>query len=89
MSWGQWMVVNLTMEEELKIEAQSRTILNHANTEEISKLCATLMKQNAYQQKLIKQAASYINEIELQAMLADPEPTGNWWHQLLVKCRLF
>ena len=84
------MVVNLTEEEEFRIESQARTILQQTKAEEVTKLCATLMKQNAYQQKLIKQAAFYINEIELKAILADSEnQSPSWWHQLLVKCGLF
>ena len=67
------MVVNLTMEEELRIEQQARSILASSDEDQVRDLCAALSKQNAYQQKLIKQAVKHISELELKAELTAME----------------
>ena len=73
MSWGEWMVVHLTIEEELKIEQQSRSILAASDGDQIRDLCASLAKQNAFQAKLISQAVKHITEIETQMALDQAE----------------
>ena len=73
MTWGDWMVVNLTMEEELRIEQQARSILAASDEDQVRDLCAALSKQNAFQQKLIKQAVRHITELELKAELSELE----------------
>ena len=73
MTWGDWMVVNLTMEEELRIEQQARSILAASDEDQVRDLCAALSKQNAFQQKLIKQAVRHISELELKAELSELE----------------
>ncbi len=73
MTWGDWMVVNLTMEEELRIEQQARSILASSDESQVRDLCAALSKQNAFQQKLIKQAVRHIAELELKAELSELE----------------
>jgi len=73
MTWGDWMVVNLTMEEELRIEQQARSILASSDESQVRDLCAALSKQNAFQQKLIKQAVRHISELELKAELSELE----------------
>lgn len=67
------MVVNLTMEEELRIEQQARSILAASDEGQVRDLCAALSKQNAFQQKLIKQAVRHITELELKAELSESE----------------
>lgn len=69
MSWGEWMVVSLTIEEELKIEQQSRSILGSSDNEQVRDLCASLAKQNAFQAKLISQAVRHITQLEAQMAL--------------------
>ena len=71
MAWGQWMVVNLTLEEQLEIEKQVRCALAHHDSQSVAKLCASLIRQNAYQSRLIKQATGHIAEIEMQGLLAE------------------
>lgn len=73
MSWGEWMVVNLTMEEELRIERDSRSILAASDEMQVRGLCASIAKQNAFQQKLISQAVGYIAELEARLGLAEAE----------------
>jgi len=64
MSWAQWMVVELPLEEQLSLEKQSRIALLHDDTERVRKLCAQLIKQNHMQQILLKQAVGRIMELE-------------------------
>ena len=65
MVWGQWMVVEFSVEEELRIENQSRSALHCQDTQQLAKLCASLVKQNAYYSKLISQATGHIAELEM------------------------
>ena len=78
MSWGQWMVVEFSVEEELRIESQARTVLHSGDSEEVAKLCASLVKQNAYLSQLVRQATGHITQLELMQVLEgldkpDPE----------------
>jgi hypothetical protein len=71
MSWGQWMVVEFSVEEELQIENQARSVHRCTDTEQVTRLCSSLVKQNAYYQKLLRQATGHIAELEMIALLAD------------------
>jgi len=70
------MVVELSLEEQLGIETQSRLVLNCPDSKEVAKLCAMLIKQNAHQSKLLLQAVQYIAALECGA-LAIP-----WWKRV-------
>ena len=59
------MIVEFSVEEELRIENQSRSALNCDDTQQLAKLCASLVKQNAYYSKLISQATGHIAELEM------------------------
>jgi hypothetical protein len=71
MSWGDWMVVEFSIEEELQIESQARTVLHCGNTAEVARLCSSLVKQNAYYTKLLRQATGHIAQLEMEAFLAE------------------
>jgi len=74
MTWGQWMIVEFSVEEELRIENQSRSALHCQDTEQLAKLCASLVKQNAYYTKLIAQATGHIGELEMVLLFGgDPK----------------
>lgn len=73
MSWGEWMVVELTYEEELRIEQQSRSIIGASDDAQVRELCASFAKQNAFQQKLISQAVGHITALEAQIALSEAE----------------
>jgi hypothetical protein len=72
MTWGQWMVVQFSVEEELRIENQSRSALQCQDTEQLAKLCASLVKQNAYYTKLISQATGHIAQLEMILTFGKP-----------------
>jgi hypothetical protein len=71
MTWGDWMVVNFSIEEELQIESQSRSVFNCKDSSEVARLCSALVKQNAYYQKLLRQATGHIAKLELEAFLTE------------------
>ena len=71
MSWGEWMVVEFSIEEELQIENQARTVLHCDNATEVARLCSSLVKQNAYYSKLLRQATGHIAQLEMEAFLAE------------------
>lgn len=68
------MVVNWTIEEELQLEAQSRSALSHHDENEVRKLCASLIKQNAYYVQVLKQATGHIGELEMSHFLSEHQP---------------
>jgi hypothetical protein len=73
----QWMVVDLSLEEQLVIESQARIALHHPDKDEVAKLCNTLIKQNAYQAKLLKQAINHIASLEANLQLK--QLRRPWW----------
>jgi len=74
MTWGDWMVVEWTIEEELRIESQSRSALMHPDDRDVRSLCASLIKQNAYYNRLLQQATGRIAELETSAFLGQHQP---------------
>jgi hypothetical protein len=72
----EWMVVQLSLGEELEVESKARMALNCPDSKEVAKLCAMLIKQNAHQSKLLLQAVQYIAALECGA-LAIP-----WWKRV-------
>lgn len=69
------MVVEFSVEEELRIEQQSRTVLQCDDSKEVAKLCSSLVKQNAYLSQLVRQATGHISELELKIALDELEET--------------
>lgn len=86
------MVVEFSVEEELRIENQARTVLHCEDSQEVANLCASLVKQNAYLSQLVRQATGHITQLELMQVLEgldNPDPersetvrllceSGNW-----------
>ena len=75
MSWGQWMIVEFSVEEELRIESQARTVLHCEDSAEVARLCSSLVKQNAYLSQLVRQATGHIAELEMTMVLEDLNAT--------------
>jgi hypothetical protein len=71
MTWGKWMIVELSLEEQLEIEKSVRCAMNSTDAQSIAKLCGALIRQNAFQSKLLKQATAHIAQIEMKHLLAD------------------
>ena len=88
MAWADWMVVNLSLEDELQLEREARAILHHDDPEDIAKLCFQLVKQTHYQQKLLNQAVGRITELEAEGFLhesleVEQDRRMNWWRRIL------
>ena len=78
------MQVEFTLQEELRMEQQAREVMTASNHEEVRKLAAALVKQAAYQQKLLQQAVRYVAELEIKVTLAeDVEDYRPWYKRLL------
>ena len=65
------MIVEFSIEEELQIENQARSVLHCGDSKEVARLCSSLVKQNAYYQKLLRQATGHIAELEMIAILGE------------------
>lgn len=71
MAWADWMVVELSLEDELQLEREARAILSHDDHSEIARLCSTLVKQARYQQILLTQAVDRITELETKSFVEE------------------
>ena len=88
MAWADWMVVNLSLEDELQLEREARAILYHDDHDQIAKLCFQLVKQTHYQQKLLSQAVGRITELEAESFLhesfeVEQDRRMSWWRRIL------
>jgi hypothetical protein len=70
MSWGEWMVVTPSLQQQLELEKTVRDVTGHHDIERVRSLCASLMRQNYYYQQLIKQATGHIAQLEMQEFLS-------------------
>ena len=62
----QWMIAEQSLHEELTMERSVRAIYNTQSLEEIQGLCATLIRQNWHQRRLLSQAVNKIADMEAQ-----------------------
>lgn len=70
-----WMVYEISLNEELKLEHAIREVSAHPDIDRVRKLCAQLMRQNYYQQQLLANAVGRISQLELVVFLgAQAEP---------------
>lgn len=78
------MVVELPLEEQLMLERQVRAVHDQADTDAVAKLCASLIRQNYHQQKLLQQALGRIIELEVNDELAGADEQRLPWLQRLM-----
>ena len=69
MTWGEWMVITPSLQQELELERSIRCVAAHEDTEKVRTLCVSLMRQNWLQQQLIRQATGHIAKLEMQEFL--------------------
>jgi hypothetical protein len=69
MAWGEWMVINPSLQQELELEKSIRCIAASEDTAKVRDLCASLLRQNWFQQQLIRQATGHIAQLEMQEFL--------------------
>jgi hypothetical protein len=65
MNFGEWMVVELSTEQQFTIEKQARALLE---SEDAGVMAAALLKQACYQQQLLQQAVNEIARLECELM---------------------
>lgn len=61
-----WMNAAQSLEEELFVERQCRSILGSKDLEEIQNLCVALLRQDYSQERLLSQAVGKIAEMDAQ-----------------------
>ena len=66
MAWADWMVVKQTLEEELNLERQVRSISNVDDLHTLQQLCSSLTRQNWHYSKLLKQAVGRVAELDVR-----------------------
>lgn len=77
-----WLVVDFSLEEKLLIEQRARHVLCHDNSKEIAKLCAQLIRQTAFQERLLAQATEHIANLESCAIRQQYRAKRRrWWWQ--------
>lgn len=59
-----WMQIDIPLSQELNLEATVREVSGHPDTQKVRDLCASLIRQNFYQQRLLNAAISHISELE-------------------------
>ena len=77
-NWAKWLVVEPSLEQELALETDSRAVLEDDDHESIALLCSTLVKQNWYQQQIIKQSVERICELEAKLICLEPTKRRGW-----------
>lgn len=70
MAWGEWLVVKLSVEEELRLEASVRDLRASVADEKVGQLCGSLLRQVYFYQVLVKQATKHIAKLEMERELA-------------------
>jgi hypothetical protein len=68
MAWADWMVVKQTLEEELHLERQVRSISNTEDLHTLQQLCSSLTRQNWHYSKLLKQAVGRVAELDVRSV---------------------
>ena len=65
MRFGEWMLVEVSPEQQFELEKQARTLLSSPDA---GVMAAALLKQACYQQQLLQQAVNEIARLELELM---------------------
>jgi uncharacterized protein with PIN domain len=76
-----WLIVDFSIEEKLLIERRVRSVVNHDDSNEVAKLCAQLIRQAAFQERLLSQATAHIANLELRDFVKQSHRarTRRWW----------
>ena len=71
------MVITPSVRQELELEHSIRCVEAHEDSSKVRALCASLMRQNWYQQQLIRQATGHIAKLELEDFLSSTRQGPN------------
>ena len=71
MGWADWMIVHQSLEEELELERNVRDVQSCTDESALKTLCATLVRTNWHQAKLLKQAVGHIGQLDASMACSD------------------
>ena len=71
MTWANWLIPTVTLNDELRIETQVRALRECKDLQQIIELAAMLVRQNYSYSEIIKNATRHIAELELREMLME------------------
>ena len=80
-----WLIVQPSMEQELKLEVEERAILVSDNHKETAELCASLWRQNWYKDEVLKNCLGRIGELEGKIVQMELQNSSPCWKRLLKK----
>ena len=80
-----WLIVQPSMEQELKLEVEERAILVSDNHKETAELCASLWRQNWYKDEVLKNCLGRIGELEGKLVHMEMQKSNSCWQRLLKK----
>jgi len=83
MAWAKWLVVEPTLEQELKLESDCRSILQDQNNEQVAKFCTILQRKTWVQEQIIKQSIAKICELEAKLACLEIKSERPWWRKFL------
>ena len=80
-----WLIVQPSMEQELKLEVEERAILISDDHKETAELCASLWRQNWYKDEVLKNCLGKIGELEGKIVQMELQNSSPCWKRLLKK----
>ena len=83
MTWAKWLVVEPTLEQELKLESDCRTIMEDENHKDVARYCAILSRKTWVQEQIIQQSIDKICELEAKLACLEIKAERPWWRKFL------
>ena len=80
-----WLIVEPSLEQELKLELEERDILLSDDHQETANLCASLWRQNWYKDEILKNCLGRIGELEGKLVHMEMQKSSSCWQRLLKK----
>lgn len=71
MTWANWLIPTVTLNDELRIETQVRALRACKDLQQIIDLSVMMLRQNHSYSEIIKNATRHIAELELREMLVE------------------
>jgi len=71
MTWANWLIPTVTLNDELRIETQVRALRGCKDLQQITELAVMMVRQNYSYSEIIKNATRHIAELELREMLME------------------
>lgn len=75
MTWAKWLVPTVTLNDELRIETQVRSLRACKDLQQVIDLSVMMLRQNYSYVEIIKNATRHIAELEMREILMDSQST--------------